>query len=309
MTAFDDLFLLRAFIAIVDAGNISAGARRLKIPQPTLSRHLRTLEERAATTLIRRDTHGMNLTRQGRRFLEDARDILTRAEEAEQRLRDDQTNLGGHLQVFATIDCGQAVVTRLISAFLQLHPKVTISLGLTNRPLHLIQEGCDVGILPGKITDENVIARPAGMITLSLAAAPSFLEGRRKPKSPTDLASWPWIALAGHQFWSSREIKLISSDGGEQMLPISPILVSEGVTSTMEAARSGLGVTVLPDWLMREDLAAGRLVRILPKWRTRDLPIHVVYANHRILPARVSAFIDFAVDYMKEELKPSGSKR
>jgi DNA-binding transcriptional LysR family regulator len=209
----------------------------------------------------------------------------------------------GHLRVFATVDCGQSIVTRLVSRFLQDHPKVIISLALTNRPLHMIQEGCDVGILPGKITDENVIARPAGRITLHLAAAPSLVASRPKVKQLADLKSWPWIALAGFQFWSAKEVRLFARDGTEQTLRISPLLISEGVTSIREAARAGLGVAVLPDWLIEEDLLSGRLVRVLPKWSATDLPIHVVYMGQRLLPARVSAFIDFAVRYMSKELE------
>lgn len=303
MSAFDDLTLLRAFVCIVETGGISAGARNLKLSQPTLSRHLRALEERCGAALLQRDTHRMSLTDTGRRFLADAKAVLLHAEEAEQRLRQEQTTLSGHLRLFATIDCGQSVVTRLVSGFLQQHPKVTAELGISNRPLHMIQEGCDVGIQPGKITDESVIARPAGMITLHLAAAPSLLERLPSPKKPADLQTWPWIGLAGKQFWSAKEIRLISRKGSEEVIPISPVLVCEGVTSIWEAVRSGLGVAVLPDWMIGEDLISGRLVRVLPDWKARDLPIHVVYAAQRLLPLRVSAFIDHAVSYMASELK------
>ena len=186
MTAFDDLSLLRAFIGIVECGSISAAARRLKIPQPTLSRYLRVLEERCDGPLLRRDTHQMSLTQTGRRFLADAKAMVAHAEEADQRLREGQTTLSGHLRLFATIDNGQFIVTRLVSSFLQINPKVTAELALTNRPLHMIQEGCDVGILPSKITDESVIARPAGKITLCLAASPSLVESRPAVKQPAE---------------------------------------------------------------------------------------------------------------------------
>ena len=169
MTAFDDLSLLRAFVCIVDCGSISAGTRHLKIPQPTLSRYLRVLEEHCGTALLRRDTHRMNLTQTGQRLLEDARTMLAHAEAADQRLREDQTMLSGHLRY---------IVTRLVSSFLQSNSKVTAELSVSNRPLYMIQEGCDVGILPGKITDESVIAQPAGKITLYLAASPSLIESR-----------------------------------------------------------------------------------------------------------------------------------
>lgn len=304
MTAFEDLSLLRAFVSIVESGSISAGARRLKVSQPTLSRQLRVLEEHCGAALLRRDTHAMCVTPTGQRLLTDAKAMLAHAEEADERLREDQMELSGHLRLFATIDWGQSVATRMISGFLQLHPRVTVELALTNRPLHMVREGCDIGILPGKITDESAVARPAGVIVLHLAAAPSLVKKRPVVKELADLKSWPWISLGGFQFWSAKEISLFNCDGAEQVLPISPILISEGLTSVREAARAGLGVAVLPDWLIDEDLKSRRLVRILPQWKTNDVPLHVVYAGQRLLPARVSAFIDFAVAYMTKELAP-----
>ncbi|HRE83171.1 MAG TPA: LysR family transcriptional regulator [Opitutaceae bacterium] len=307
MTAFDDLSLLRSFVCIVECGSISAGARRLRISQPTLSRQLRTLEELCSAQLIRRDTHQMNVTEAGQRLMVEAKGLLTHAEDVERRLRDEQMVLSGHLRLFATVDCGQFIVTRLISQFLLDHPKVTASLALNNRPLHMMQEGCDVGILPGKITDESVIVRPAGSISLCLAAAPSVIKSRPAVKSPADLNGWPWVALAGSQFWGAKEVMLQSRKGAEQSVRIRPVLVSEGVTSVREAVRAGLGVSVLPDWLIKDDLAAGRLERVLPLWRAKDLQIHVVYAGQRLLPARVSAFIDYAVTFLHNELKRGSS--
>src|SRR5688572_25086696 len=133
MGAFEDLALLRAFVAIVECGSISAGARRLRVSQPGLSRQLRALEENCGTALLR-DTHQMNLTEAGRRLLDDAKSILAHAEEADRRLREGYTTLSGQLRLFATVDLGQSIVTRLVSQFLLDHPKVTATLALTNRP-------------------------------------------------------------------------------------------------------------------------------------------------------------------------------
>jgi len=298
MKAFEDLTLLRAFVCIVECGSISAGARRLRISQPTLSRQLRTLEELCGTALLRRDTHRMSVTEAGQRLLADATAMLAHAEEADRRLRADHTTLSGHLRLFATVDLGQWVVTPLVSQFLQANPRVTAMLAMNNRPLQMIQEGCDVGILPGKITDESVIARPAGTITLHLAASSMLVKSRPPVKTLADLKSWPWVSVAGSQFWSSKEITVFGRNGAEQTLRIAPVLISEGVTSVREAVRDGLGIGLLPDWLIKDGLASGELVQILPNWKAKDVPIHVVYAGQRVLPTRVSAFIDFAMRYL-----------
>ena len=244
----------------------------------------------------------MSLTEAGQRLLTDAQTMLAHAEEADQRLREGQTTLSGHLRLFATIDLGQSIVTRLVSSFLQANPKVTAELGLSGRPLHMIQEGCDVAILPGKITDESVIARSAGKVSLELAGSPSLVKERPPLRVPADLKSWPWIAIARFQFWNAKELKLSGRNRAEQTLQLSPVLISEGVTSVREAVRAGLGVSVLPEFLIREDLRCGRLVRVLPQWNPQDLPVHVVYGGARLLPTRVRTFIDFAVSYMTREL-------
>jgi DNA-binding transcriptional LysR family regulator len=302
MTPFEDLLLLRAFVRIVEGGSISAAARTLKIPQPTLSRYLRTLEDRCGTALLRRDTHRMSLTEAGHRLLADAQTMLALADEAAQRLVQNQAALRGHLRLFATIDFGQSTVTRLIARFMRANPGVTAELGYTNRPLHMIQEGYDAGVIVGDITDDSVIARPAGKVVRYLAAAPALLETLSPARQPADLKSWPWIALRGAQFGGSQKMILSAPKRGQQTINIAPVLTSEGVTSLREAALAGIGVSVLPDWLVRKDLVAGRLVRVLPQWNARELPVNVVYPGQRHLPVRVRAFVDFAVGYMTTEM-------
>jgi DNA-binding transcriptional LysR family regulator len=303
MAIFDDLFLLRAFVTIVENGSISGAARSLKTAQPTLSRQLASLEEKCGVALLRRDTHSMSLTEAGRRLLEDARAMLLLAEESEQRLRQEQKALLGHIRVFATIDSGQSVVSRMIASFIQANPGVTIELSLSNRPLNMIQEGCDAGVIAGDILDESVIARSVGKITRHLYASPTLAQSRRSVERPEDLEQWPWISLSGSQFGDPKEITLLDVDHKEQKISIAPVMISEGVTSIREATRMGLGVSILPDWLAQEDIVSGRLVRILPAWQSTPLPANVVYPGQRMLPARVRSFIDFAVSYMTAILR------
>src|SRR5262249_6621328 len=154
-------------------GSISGAARSLKLAQPVLSRRLASLEEKCGVALLRRDTHTMSLTESGHRLLSDAKAMLTLAEESEPRMRDERQTLQGEIRVFSTIDFGQSVVSRLVASFLQANPAVTIDLSLSNRPLHMIQEGCDAGVIAGEITDESVIARSIGRVTRYLVAAPA----------------------------------------------------------------------------------------------------------------------------------------
>lgn len=298
---FDDLILLRSFVAIVECGSISAAARSLQMAQPTLSRQLSALEQQCGAELLRRDTHRMSLTETGQRFLHDARAIIELADEAQQRLRLEQGGLQGNIRVFSTIDFGQTVVSRLISSFIHAHPGVTMELAYSNRPLHMIEEGCDVGIIAGALTDDRVVARSLGQIRRHVVASPGLVAAHRRCRRPEDLQEWPWVILLSATFGGTREVTLYR-DGEESRLRVRPLLQSEGVTSLREAARMDLGVAALPTWLVEEDLVSGRLVRLLPKWEASTLPAHVVYPARRNLPLRARTFVDFALEYMSTVL-------
>lgn len=294
---FKDFALLKSFVTIVESGSISAAAVKLQVTQSWLSRQLKSLEDQCDAVLLRRDTHRMSLTETGHRFLVDARAILDMAEEAEQRLRNDQTAIQGNLRIFSTIDWGQSVVSRLIASFIQAHPAVTFDLAYSNRPLHMIEEGCDAGVIAGSLTDDSVVARSVGHIERHLVASPSLVTGRPVPRDPEDLRDWPWLSLNNAQFGGTKLIEL-HSNRDERRLDIEPVMTSEGVTSLREAARMGLGISIMPDWLVEDDLTDGRLVRVLPEWHASALPAHVVYPLQRRLPLRVRTFVDFATEYM-----------
>jgi len=306
MTALDDLLLLRAFVCIADCGSISAAARSMKLPQPTLSRRLKMLEDHCGVVLVRRDTHRMHLTEAGQRLLDDARAMLALADEAQQRLHEDQTGLKGHLRLFATIDGGQFTVSRLIARFLKANPGMTAELAYSNRPARMIGDGCDAGVVVGDITDDSVVAKPAGKVLRYLVASPEVVAERGEVRKPADLKTWPWVTLSGTQFGNSREVVLTAPNKDDVSIGVSPVMMSEGVTSIRELLRAGLGIAVLPDWLVREDLVSGKLVRILPLWSAPPLPVHVIYNSQRVQPARVRAFVDFAVAYMATEMHGAG---
>jgi DNA-binding transcriptional LysR family regulator len=302
MTAFDDLQLLRAFVRIAESGSISAAARSLRLPQPTLSRHLRTLEDRAGTTLLLRDTHRTRLTDAGHRFVAEARAMLELAEQASDRLRDDRTVLRGHLRLFATVDFGQSGLTRMLSSFLLAHPEVTAELSYSNRAVQMIEAGFDAGVVAGDITDDQVVARRIGTITRCYVVSPSLLTRRPKPKDPRDLSTYPWLALSQRQFGGTHQSATFVDGSRSQSLHLTPVLIAEGVTSLREAALAGLGVVALPLWLIHEDLASGRFVRVLPEWSAPSLALSVIHVAQRVTPARLRAFIEHAAIHAQPEL-------
>jgi DNA-binding transcriptional LysR family regulator len=199
----------------------------------------------------------MTLTEAGRRMLGDARAMLAFAEDAEQRVRNNQMELRGHLRLFATVHFGQFLFTRLIASFMQRHPSITVELIYSNRPVRMIEEGCDAGLIVGDLTDDAVVARPAGQVARCLAAAPPLLKSRPAVEKPADLKAWPWLALSSEQFGGARTFRLSSPKRASQTLNVSPILLTVGASSLRTAAQAGLGVAELPLWLIKEDLTSG----------------------------------------------------
>jgi DNA-binding transcriptional LysR family regulator len=303
MTALDDLALLRSYVRIAESGSISAAARTLNIPQPTLSRHLRLLEVRAEVGLLRRDTHTMSLTEAGYRLLADARAILTLADSAQHRLKEDKGQLSGPLRLFSTIDLGQFLVTRIISEFLILHPGITVELSYSNQPLKMIEGGFDAGVVVGQISDQSVVARPAGEVVRYLLASPRVTRTRSAVKRLSDLKAWPWLVLSGPQFGDPKRVMIRSSTRKEEILKIQPVLTIEGATGLREAARCGLGVAQLAEWLTRQDLESSKLIRLLPEWHIPALPVTVIHPSTPSISARTRAFVEFSTRRITEELQ------
>jgi DNA-binding transcriptional LysR family regulator len=294
MTGFEDLRLLRTFVRIAESGRISAAARALNLPQPTVSRQLRQLEHTAGVVLLRRDTHAMSLTAAGKRFLEDARELLGRAEVASERVRDERETVRGYLRIVAVLDTGQWIVPRLLAEFRRQHPHVTAELHLTNRPSRFIAEGFDCGILVGPLTDRSVAARKAGEIRRMLVASPELLKGKAPIKTPPDLKQLPWMGVLQPHFFIRDRVTL--RRGREtRVMELPAVLLMDGVTALREAAMAGAGMTVLPEWLVREPIRAGKLKRLLPDWSIPPVDVHVVFPSGQ-LPRRLRSFIDFAAE-------------
>jgi DNA-binding transcriptional LysR family regulator len=291
MTALDDLRLLRVFVRIAQSGSISAAARGLNMPQPTVSRQLRQLEETAGIVLVRRDTHALSLTPAGHRLLDDAREILNLASNAADRIRGETAGASGHLRIVAVLDTGVWIVSRLLAAFRELHPDITAELHLTNRPSKFIAEGFDCGILAGEITDPSVALRDIARVKLHLLAAPSLLQKHGAPKDPSDLAKLPWMGILQPHFLARDSVKLCCGVK-EKLVPLSPVLVMDSVVALREAAVAGAGMAVMPEWMARRQIASGQLIPVLPKWKPRPAVIHLVFPPGR-LPGNLRAFVDF----------------
>lgn len=297
MTNLNDLQQIREFVQIAESMSISKAAKVLGMTQPTLSRHLASLEAEIGSPLVRRDTHTMSLTEAGRVLLADARELLVLADRLGSRLRAERGTLRGHLRMVSVVDVGQWIVSRVLSRFQRLHPHVVTELHLINRPTKFVKEGFDCGVMVGMPTDRRVAAKKIAQLNRRLVAAPTFLRDHRLPRSPEDLPLLPWLGILQPHFYSRDRLSLWRGKT-VMKLKLPPVMLLDTVTALREAVIEGAGFTTLPEWMASRDIAAGRLVEILPEWRLEPIELHLAHAANEQLPERVRILLD----YLEHEL-------
>jgi DNA-binding transcriptional LysR family regulator len=301
MTNLNDLQQVREFVQIADSGSISAAAKILGMAQPTLSRHLAALETQIGAPLIRRDTHTMSLTEAGRILLADARELLTLADRLGKRLHGERRAIRGHLRIVSVVDVGQWIVSRVLSRFRKLHPQVTTELHLINRPTKFVKEGFDCGIMVGGLTDRRVTTKKIAELHRRIVAAPSLVAEHGTPHRPDDLSRMPWLGILQPHFYARDRVDLVRS-GKVTKLKFPPVMLLDTVTALREAAIEGAGFTSLPEWMAARDIAAGRLLQLLPDWHIEPVDLHLAHASHEQLPERVRSLLEYLEAEIPQEI-------
>jgi DNA-binding transcriptional LysR family regulator len=288
----DRIAQLQTFVRIVEAGSFSAAAERLGTTQPTVSRRLQALEASLGLLLLQRSTHTMKLTEDGERCLERARELLASIESFEADLRGAGAEPSGTLRVVVPHAFGQEQLVVPLAAYLKRHPRVSVEWLLHDGQPNFIADGIDCAIHVGAVTDPTVVALRLSQVPRFVVAAPPVVRarGRKLPGHPSELDGLPWLAL--RTFYRT-EITLTHGDSGERhTISIRPRMSTDSLYALRTAAVLGLGVAVGSSWLLTEDLAAGRLVHLLPAWRAEPLPVYLVYPKAPFYPARLRQFID-----------------
>ena len=298
MTAKGDrLALMETFLRIVDAGSLSAAAVQLGTTQPTISRRLGALESALGVRLLQRNTHGMQLTDPGRRYVTRAKSLLADWRSFEADLRGDDDEPEGILRVVAPHAFGQDRLVPAVSTYLRRYPKVTVEWRLHDAPLPLIEGGIDCVIRVGALRVEAIVAQKIFEVERILVAAPSCV-GSRAISRVSQLGALPWLAIG--TFYRN-SVRLENDRGTSHVVRFRPRFVTDSLFALRAAALDGLGVAVVSAWLVEDDLARGRLVHLLPAWRSQPLPVYVAYPEASFYPAKLRRFVEvmrtaFAVD-------------
>lgn len=280
---------LSVFVALVRAGSFTAAADVLGMTKAMVSQHIARLESELGVTLLSRSTRRMTLTEAGATFHAACVRILGEAEAAIAQVGQGQEKPGGTLRLTATGDYGTAVVAPALAAFLRVYPDIQADLVLTDHMSDLIAERFDMAIRMGWLRDSNLRSARLGSFRQLMVASPDYLARRGVPRVITDLASHDWVALA--LLATPLRWTFTAPDGSRRTVRMRPVAQANNVTATHALVQHGAGVSVLPDYLVTDDIREGRLVVLMAQYSLPDCGIYAVYPG-RQPPAKVRAFID-----------------
>ncbi|MBL6457557.1 LysR family transcriptional regulator [Belnapia sp. T6] len=295
----DRLQQLTVFRRVVETGNITRAARDLAMSQPSVSRIVAELEHRLGVPLLLRSPRGLTPTEAGQAFHAETVRILDELEEAEASLRGAQAALSGPVRIACVAAFFDAVLLPWLKDFLLAHPDVTLDARLASKQVDLIEEGIDLAVRFGPIREQSLIVRKLGRIDFALFASPTYLERAGTPETPEELAQHDFCRLTVGRLDGT--LILDGPDGRTVSVETHGRFSGDNIDTTSQAARLGLGIALLAPWSVGEDLAAGRLVPVLPGWRTEPRDVHAAWPGTHSLPRRVRAVLDVLVEKAASE--------
>jgi DNA-binding transcriptional LysR family regulator len=284
---------LIAFHSVVKHSSFAKAAEELTLSPSGVSRIVTRLEERLGVRLVQRTTRSLSLTEAGAAFHARASQILADLMDAEAEVQKATTQPRGNLRLSASLVFGQLYVVPLLGQLMARFPELSVDLTLTNRFVDLIDEGTDLAIRIGALTDSRLIARRLCSNQRILIAAPSYLARRGVPSCPEDLSGHDTVIYTG--FARPREWNLIGPEG-RVTVAVSGRLATNNVEVLHDLALQGLGITVGPMQMVYRGLLSGELVRVLEPYEFEASAIFAVYPSARQLSTKVRAVVDFLVE-------------
>ena len=274
------------FARVVDAGSLTRAAKALGSTRSAISKSLARLEDHLGTRLLHRTTRHLNVTTAGHACYARCVRIVAEVTAAEHEARELGTTVHGTLRASCSLSLGWLLAPQ-IPAFVARHPKLSLEVGLSESMIDLVREGVDVGIRLGRMPDSSLVARKLAPYRRVICASPTYLAKRSAPRTPPDLARHDCVLRIGHDHWQFRDGVSVRVHGSYRA--DTPELLRQG-------ALAGLGIAMLPSFLVTTDLAKGRLVAMLDDQIGDRAAIYAVYPPHRQLAPNLRAFLDFLVE-------------
>jgi DNA-binding transcriptional LysR family regulator len=287
----DRLTGMAVFVKVVDAASFAAAARHFGMSPGMVSRHVQGLEERLGVRLLNRTTRHVSATEVGQNYYERCLHILSQLEEADLAASELQKAPRGLLRITAPVSFGLHHLAPAISDYLAMYPEVSVEMSLDDPCVDLLEQRFDLAVRLGRLADSSLMARKLCAIETVLCASPEYLKKNGAPQTPADLAAHNCLVYTKaipQSVWQFSD-----RTGAEELIHISGHFLSNSGDALVTLARKGAGVVLAPDYIVEDDLQAGRLVRLLPGYAAHDTPVYAVYPHSRFLSAKTPTFIDF----------------
>lgn len=285
----DRLAAMETFVYVVETGSFSAAARRLNIGQPAVSKTIAQLEKRLAVSLLLRSTRGLTPTEAGLAYFERAKRAIDEANEADNAARSSASGLSGNLRISAAVTFGRLHVVPHLGAFLDQHPQLNIDLMLDDRNINLVEEGIDVALRLGALTDSGLTARKIADCRRVVLGTPAYFAKHGEPTCPAELSKHQAVVynLGGGTTWQ------FTKGAEQQPVIISGRLRVSAAEGVREAVLADHGLTLASEWMFAPELASGAVKTVMHDWTLPDLDLWAVFPTGRLVSAKARAFVEY----------------
>jgi DNA-binding transcriptional LysR family regulator len=299
----DRLDALGIFIRVVEAGSFSAVAKERGISQSTISKAVAALENHLGVPLLTRTTRSLTLTPNGQTYFDTMRRLVSDMADADAQVKAGETQLSGPLKIAASVGFGRIVLTPLIDQFLTDHPGLAIDLNLNDGFINLVEQGIDVAVRVGSLSDSSLIARAIGKTHRALIASRAYRQ--RHPdlawplNHPDELRHHRCLIYTGQN--SPSDWEFVSPAGSPITVPVTGALKTNSSEVIRSACLAGMGLCYSPLWLFNDEIKSGEVEVLLEDWPKIEVGIHAVMPHHRRESIKVRRFVDFLASHLRKE--------
>ncbi|MCE3263726.1 MAG: LysR family transcriptional regulator [Pseudoduganella sp.] len=290
----DKLRSMEVFVAAVDTGSFTAAAERFGMSSVMVGKHVRELEQRLGAALLTRTTRRQSLTEIGRQYVDQCRAILAQIQAAESLAETMRATPRGVLKVTCAVSFGMEILGPAMTDFLERYPEVSVDLNLNDRMVDLVEEGFDIAVRIGTLEDSSLVARPLRPYGVVVCGSPDYLARRGVPQTPADLARHECLEFSG---WVPQARWRLKGEKDARHVPLSRLRANNSYALKL-AALKGFGLIMQAEMALAQDLAAGRLVRVLDDYLPTPRPMHLLYSRDRQPTPKLTSFIDFILEKM-----------
>ena len=304
----DRIDLFRIFLRVVDSGSFSRAADTLNMPRSSVSTAIQALESRVGARLLSRTTRTVTTTADGRAFYDVCLRLVSDVEEAEGLFRRDKAAPRGILRVDMPGRIGRLIVAPALPDFLERYPEIDIELGVTDRPVNLVEDGIDCVLRIGPLQDSGLIGRKVGELTLMNVASPSYLARYGVPATPHDLSQHLAVGYASAFSGRVEEWEWMEN-GWLCTQAMAGRVTVNSAEALIACCLAGLGLIQVPAYDVQKHLQAGDLVEVLPDWQAEPMPMTLLYQHRRHFSHRLQVFADWLCELLEPCLQQTRERK